>query len=131
MSQEEKKMDAAPKKRISKQSDMKTQDVLKLIWHYVCMFKGLILSLPILGVSIWQAFDNAARLPEEVGINLLATGGFTQMVPRSTAVLVPLLVTIVCVLLTSLSKRTLFPWLISLFTLVLPILIWITNVYPA
>lgn len=131
MSKYEKKKDTAPKKRISEKTDTQTKEVLKVIWHYVCMFKGLILSLPILGVSIWQAFENAARLPEEVGINLLATGEFTQMVPRSTAVLVPLLVTIVCVVLTSLSKRTLFPWLISLFTLVLPILIWITNIYPA
>jgi len=30
-----------------------------------------------------------------------------------------------------LSRRTIYPWIISIFTLVLPILIWITNVFPA
>jgi hypothetical protein len=134
MSEEKKiaeKTVAAPKKRTPKKQGGNSGDTLKVIWHYICMFKGAIISLPVLGVSIWQAFQNASRLPETVGINLLATGDYAQTVSRSVAVVVPLLITIVCILLTSFSKRVLFPWLISIFTLVLPVLIWFTNIYPA
>lgn len=105
--------------------------VMKAIGHYIYLFRGVLISLPVLGVSIWQAYDNASKLPETVGINLLATGEYAMSVPRSSAVLVPLLVTVGCILLTCCSKRVLFPWLISIFTLVLPVLIWITNIYPA
>ena len=105
--------------------------VMKAIWHYIYMFRAVIISLPVLAVAIWQAFVNASRLPEMVGINLLATGEYATIIPRTTAVLIPLLVTVGCILLTCFSKRILFPWLISAFTLVLPWLIWITNIYPA
>lgn len=122
---------AAPKKRAAKKADGSSANTWKVIWHYICMFKGAIISLPVLGVSIFQAFQNASRLPETVGINLLATGDYAQTVSRPVAVVVPLLITLVCILLTSFSKRVLFPWLISIFTLVLPVLIWFTNIYPA
>lgn len=112
-------------------SGKKFGKVMKVIWNWLCLLKGFLISLPVLGVAIWQAFDSASKLPESVGINLLATGEYAMMIPRSTAVLVPLLVTIGCVLLTCFSKRVLFPWLISVFTLVLPVLIWVTNIYPA
>ena len=42
----------------------------------------------------------------------------------------PLVVTGVCLVMMWLSRRTIYPWIISIFSLVLPILIWITNVFP-
>ena len=125
------KTSAAPKKSAAVKSKGKIWDVLKGIWRYLCMFKGVIISLPVLVVAIVEAFRNAARLPEEVGLNIQATGEYAMTVSRSAAVVFPLLLTVGCILLTCFSKRTLFPWLISVFTLVLPILIWITNIYPA
>lgn len=126
-----KKTTTAPKKKAAVKSEGKTWNTLKGIWRYICMFKGVLISLPVLAVAIWEAFRNAARLPEEVGLNIQATGEYAMTVSRSAAVLFPLLLTLGCILLTCFSKRTLFPWLISIFTLVLPILIWITNIYPA
>lgn len=105
--------------------------VLKKIWHYVWMCRGVIISLPVLAVAIWQAFLNASRLPETVGLNIQATGEYAMTVSRPTAVVVPLLITMACILMTCLTKRNLFPWLISVFSLVLPVLIWVINIYPA
>ena len=47
------------------------------------------------------------------------------------AVMAPLIVTGVCLVMMWLSRRTIYPWIISIFSLVLPWLIWITNVFPA
>lgn len=104
--------------------------VLKLIWHYIYKFRAVLISIPVLVVAIMQALKNSSRLPDLVGINLLANGEYAMTVTRTTAVLVPMLITLACIVLTCCSKRTLFPWLISIFTLVLPILIWLTNIYP-
>ena len=36
-----------------------------------------------------------------------------------------------CLLLMFLSRRVVYPWLVSIFSLALPLLIYITNVFPA
>lgn len=105
--------------------------VWKKIWKVIWTCKGVIISLPVLWIAIVQAFQNAGRLPEMVGLNIQATGAYGMTVTRSTAVVVPLLITLVCILMTCLTKRNLFPWLISVFSLVLPVLIWVINIYPA
>ena len=53
---------------------------------------------------------------------------------RSVGLAIPVAVaalTAVCLLLMFISKKVLYPWLISIFSLVLPILILITNIFPA
>lgn len=109
----------------------KTGRVVKKIWNYLCQYRAVIISLPVAIGAIWLAIKNAAGLPNMVGINLLADGDFSMMVPKLVAVLAPIVVTAICIVLTICSKRTLFPWLISVFSLVLPLLIWVTNIYPA
>lgn len=122
-----KPVSAGAKKKTSR---VTAWEVLKTIGSYIFKCRALLISLPVLLVSIFQAAQNSARLPEQVGINLLATGEYAKTVSRPTAVLLPLLITIGCIVLTCCSKRTLFPWLISIFSLVLPLLIWLTNIYP-
>ena len=122
----------APSRKIkSKKTDKKAWMTIKKIWHYVWMFRAIIISLPVLICAIVQAFRNASNLPESVGLNLQATGDFAMTWTRPVAVLVPLLITLGCILLTCFSKRPLFPWLVSIFTLAIPMLIWFINVYPA
>ena len=125
------KTPVSSKKAGSKKSGNDFWTVLKAIWRYIWMFRGAIISLPVLVFSIRQAFHNASVLPETVGLNIQATGEYAMTVSRSTAVVLPLLVTIGCILLTCFTKRPLFPWLISIFSLVLPVLIWVINIYPA
>ena len=74
--------------------------------------------------------DLLARLPEEVGINLLTTGEYEFLIIRGLAVLAPLVVTGICLLMMWISRRTIYPWLISIFSLVLPILLIVTNIFP-
>ena len=112
-------------------NDSKAWSVIKTICKYIYKFRGVIISIPVVVIAIILGFMNAGRLPETVGLELLATGEFGMSVSRITAVLAPMGITGLAVLMTLLSKRTLFPWLISVFTLVLPVLIWLTNIYPA
>lgn len=109
----------------------KTGNVLKNIVHWIVKLWPVIISIPVAVFAIILAVKNAARLPDTVGINLLDTGDFGLLMPKLVVVLAPLLITAICIVMTIFSKRTLFPWLVSLFTLVLPILIWVSNIYPA
>lgn len=109
----------------------KTMAVLKTIGVWIYRLRGLLMAVPVAVAALYLAAQNMARLPEEVGINLLANGQYEYLVSRGLAVLVPLVVTGVCLVMMFLSRRTIYPWIISIFSLVLPWLIWITNVFPA
>ena len=109
----------------------KTMAVLKVIGKWIYRLRGLLMAIPVAVAALYLALQNMARLPEEVGINLLANGQYEYLVSRGLAVLVPLVVTGVCLVMMFLSRRTIYPWIISIFSLVLPWLIWITNVFPA
>lgn len=100
--------------------------ICKWIFH----LRGFFMAIPVALAALYLAVQNMARLPEEVGINLLANGEYQYLISRELAVMVPLLVTAACLVMMWLSRRTIYPWIISIFTLVLPILIWLTNVFP-
>lgn len=103
----------------------------KRVFYWVYKLRSLWLSIPVVIVSITLAVQNMARLPETVGINLLASGEYQFMVSRNVAVMGPLAVTALCLLMMFCSRKVVFPWLISVFSLVLPFLVWITNVFSA
>ena len=105
--------------------------VLKRIAVYVIKLRKIILAAPVVWGAIWLALYNLDKLPEVVGINLMSDGNFSMVLDRLPAVLAPLLVTAVCLLLMFCSKRTLTPWLVSVFSLALPLLILLINVFPA
>lgn len=105
--------------------------VLKSIWVYVYRLRAVLLAVPVAIGAIWLAVMNMSKLPDSVGINLLSNGEFSVMVSKGVAVFVPLGVTALCVFLMLGARKTLYPWLISLFSLVLPLLILVTNIYPA
>ena len=88
------------------------------------------MSVPVVIAALRLAALNRARLPEEVGINLLANGEYQYLISRDLAVTAPLMVTAVCLVMMLFSRRTIYPWIISIFSLVLPLLIWVTNVFP-
>lgn len=108
-----------------------TGTVLGLVCTWIYKLRSVLLAIPVAAMAIGLAIDNMKRLPETVGINLLASGEYAMYVTRNVAVMGPLAVTAVCLLLMFCSRRVLYPWLISLFTLVLPWLIYITNIFPA
>lgn len=93
--------------------------------------RGVFIAIPVGLTAVYLARRNMEILPETVGINLLASGEYQFVVDRNVAVMGPLAITAACLLLVFLSRKTLYPWLISVFSLVLPLLIWVTNVFPA
>ena len=105
--------------------------VLAVIGKWIFRLRGFFMAIPVALAALYLASKNMARLPEEVGINLLANGQYEYLISRGLAVLAPLIVTGVCLLMMWLSRRTIYPWVISIFSLVLPWLIYITNVFPA
>ena len=108
-----------------------TGKVLKEIGKWIFRLRGFFMAVPVAIAALYLAAQNMARLPEEVGINLLANGEYQYLVSRGLAVMGPLVVTGACLVMMFLSRRTVYPWIISIFTLVLPLLIWFTNVFPA
>lgn len=109
----------------------KIGSVLKSIAKWIYRLRGFFMAIPVVLAALYLATQNMARLPDEVGINLLANGQYEYLISRGLAVMGPLVITGVCLVMMFLSRRTVFPWLISIFSLVLPLLIYITNVFPA
>ena len=112
------------------QKDQTTKNTAKSVWKWVYRLRSVLLAIPVAIGAIVLAIHNQAKLPEMVGINIQATGEYAETVTRSVAVLGPLAVTAVCLLMVFCSRKVLYPWLISLFSLVLPLLIYITNIFP-
>jgi len=105
--------------------------VIASICKWIFRLRGFFMAIPVALAALYLAAQNMSRLPEEVGINLLATGEYEYLISRGLAVMAPLVVTGVCLVMMLMSRRTIYPWIISIFSLVLPWLIWITNVFPA
>lgn len=101
--------------------------VLGLTAKWAYKLRSLVLSIPVFVCAGALAIRNARLLPDMVGINILASGEYQWLISRGAAVLIPFVVTTVCLLLMLCSKKILYPWLISLFSLALPLVIWLTN----
>ena len=92
--------------------------------------RKVFLAIPVAWCAVYLAFYNLDKLPKVVGLDLQITGDFDIQVVRELAVLGPVALTALCLLLMFVSRRTLTPWLVSVFSLVLPVLILLTNVFP-
>lgn len=101
--------------------------VLALTAKWAYKLRSLVMSIPVFVCAGALAIRNARLLPDLVGVNMLASGEYQWYISRGAAVLIPFAVTVVCLLLMLVSKKTLYPWLISLFSLVLPMVVWLTN----
>ena len=106
-------------------------NICEEVGGYMFHFRKLLLGLPVVFASIYLARVNWTQLPDQVGLSLMANGQFARLVEKEVAVYGPMGVTAVCLLLMVCSRRALYPWLISVFTLVLPVLILITNIFPS
>ena len=97
-------------------------------WAY--KLRSVLLSIPVAVVALALAVRNLSQLPTEVGIHMLANGQYQWMISRGMAACIPVAVTAVCLVMMFLSKKVLYPWLISVFSLVLPIALWFTYLFP-
>ena len=94
---------------------------LRTVWRWVYRLRSVVLAVPVLITAVILAIYNMANLPEIIGINIQANGEVTQAITRGVAVMGPLALTAVCLLLMFCSKKMLYPWLISVFSLALPL----------
>lgn len=118
---------------IEKAREIKNNVVDKVVpaWNYVKKFKKLFLAAPVATMALVMAIINLIKLPALVGLGLQGNGEYAFELIREIAVIAPLAVTAICLLLMFASKRTLTPWMVSLFSLLLPVMILLTNTFPA
>lgn len=109
----------------------KIMEVVRIICLVIYRLRAVFLSIPVIFAALKLAAYNSDHLPLMVGLDLQTTGEFAKTISRQTAVSVPLFLTGGCLVLVFLSKKTLYPWLISVFSLIIPVLLLITNMYPA
>ena len=109
----------------------KLPESLQGVWSWIYRLRGVILGLPVAVCAIIQAVQNMSQLPELVGIGLQASGTYAVVLSRPVAALAPLTVTVLCLLLMLCSRRVFYPWVVSLFSLILPAVILYSNILLA
>jgi hypothetical protein len=109
----------------------KIKRIVGILVMLIYRLRGIILAVPVAWYALKLAAYNGTHLPEEVGINLLSSGEFAMTISRELAVMGPLAVTGACLVLMLSSRKALYPWAVSIFTLILPVLLLISNLYPA
>ena len=108
----------------------KINRVINLIGLWLFRLRKLVLAAPVVYYALKLAEYNREHLPEQVGINLQATGEFAQYISRNMAVMGPLALTGGCLILMFCSRKAMYSWSISVFTLALPLLLLCSNAYP-
>lgn len=102
----------------------------KAFWKWAYRLRSVILAIPVALIAVILAIRNQAVLPDTVAFQVLASGEQAYEVTKTVAVLGPIAVTAVCLLMTFCSRKMLYPWLISVFSLALPILIHFMSTFP-
>ena len=109
----------------------KIKKVIGFLVTWIYRLRGLILAAPVAFAAMWLANYNMKNLPDPVGINLQASGDFATTISVEMAVYGPLALTAACLAMMLCSRKIMYPWAISIFTLILPILLLFSNIYPA
>ncbi len=109
----------------------KVGNFLEKFFGNVFKLRKIIAAVPVAVGAVYLAIHNEATLSTVVGLGLREDGSFTYQILREVAVLFPLMITAVCLLLMFGSRRILTPWIVSVISLLIPLMIWITNVFPA
>ena len=93
--------------------------------------RKVVMAAPVVYYALRLAAYNAVNLPQSVGLNLQSTGEFAMHISRYAAVVGPLALTGGCLAMMFLSRKAMYAWAISIFSLALPLLILFSNIYPA
>ena len=107
----------------------KTGHVLGIIGKVLYHMRKLFFAAPVVWLAVRMYGYAMEKLPNAVGLLLREDGSYMHYMDRDTATMGCMAVTAACLLMMFLSRRTLYPWLISVFSLVLPILLIVTNTF--
>ena len=132
---EQKENNKAPVSNVEKANVVEIREntfktVIKQIYKWAYKLRSVLLAIPVAVTASILAVRTMSKLPVKVGFEMQPSGEFAYLVSRNVAVLGPLAVTAVCLLLKFCSKRVVYPWLISLFSLLLPLVILLVNTFP-
>lgn len=108
----------------------KINSVINTIGVWLFRLRKFVMAAPVVYYALKLASYNRTHLPELVGINLQPTGEFAQYISRNMAVMGPLALTLGCLILMFCSRKAMYSWAISIFTLTLPLLLLLSNAYP-
>lgn len=109
----------------------KISDIIDIILTVIYRLRKVFMAIPVVYCAVKLAQYNMENLPSVVGVNMQANGAFTEMLSREVAVMGPLAVTGFCLVMMFFSRKAIYPWAISIFTLILPVILLISNRYPA
>ena len=99
----------------------------KVLFHT----RKIFLTIPVVWASIKMYAFAMEHLPENVGVWLLESGAYQFTLSRESSLMSCMAITAICLVMMFCSRRTILPWVVSLFTLVLPLLLIVTNMYPS
>lgn len=108
----------------------KIKKVIGIIVMLIYRLRAVVMAIPVVYYGLKLAAYNMKNLPEEVGIGLQSTGEFAYTVSRELAVMGPMVLTGCCLVMMFCSRKAIYPWAVSIFTLVLPLLLLVSNIYP-
>lgn len=109
---------------------------LRIVFAWVYKLRSVILAIPVVVGTIILAVQNASRLPEYLTLQLpkLTQSGKlileAAQISRTLAVWGPIGITAACLVMMFCSRRVVYPWLVSLFSLVLPLFLYVTTIFP-
>lgn len=109
----------------------KFKHVIGKIVMFLYNFRRVFMAAPVIYYALKLAGYNMQHLPEKVGLFLQTNGEYAQMIDRGLAVTGPLVITGACLFLMFFSRKAMHSWAISIFSLALPVLLLISNLYPA
>lgn len=113
--------------------------VFKILWTLIIRLRKILLAAPVIVASMRLAKECSEVLtgPFRFHImDLIASFKNSDLiirqveVSRDMAIVGPMAVTGTCLVLMFLSRRTLYPWLISIFTLVIPLYVLYAGYFP-
>ena len=109
----------------------KIQRIIGIIVAVLYHCRKIVLAVPVGYIALRLAAYNGSHLPQTVGLLLQADGSFSMEIARSLAIMGPLAITGGCLAMMFLSRKAMYAWAISVFSLALPVLLLISNLYPA
>ena len=110
-------------------------NVMKSVLSWMYNLRSVFLAIPVVFGAIILAIINGNNLPDQVTLCMPSFADDTMAVElmeisKGTAIFVPILITALCLAMVFCSKRLVYPWLISVFSLVLPLFIYFSSVFP-
>ena len=109
----------------------KAKSIWKKAWPWIWQARKILLAIPVVYLMLYFARLNWNVLPDAVGLHLLNTGDYARYISKQMAVYVPMGVTGGCLAMMFVSRKTLYPWMICMFSMLLPLLILVINIFPS